>query len=163
MYTWYAHGRHNLIEKLCAESDSNFEPITENEVSKAILQLNSKQAADESGLTAEHLKNSGATLADEITDIFNIILLDKSVPQQFKTGILSPVMTKIERFNSYPCFGKTIWGNNSTTSIGRLRSVLNAVWFFQGTFSGYVSVDYLGSKSRSENKHQCSTIPSNIK
>ena len=86
--------RHNLIEQLCAESDSNFGPITKNEVSKAILQLNSKQASDESSLTAEHLKNSGDTLADEITDIFDIILLDKSVPQQFKTGILSPVMKK---------------------------------------------------------------------
>ena len=31
--------RHNLVEQLCAESDSNFKPISKNEVSKAILQL----------------------------------------------------------------------------------------------------------------------------
>ena len=86
--------RHKLIEQLCKESESDFEPITESEVLKAISQLNSNKAADESGLTAEHLKNSGDTLTNEITDIFNTILKEKCVPQQFKSGILTPVLKK---------------------------------------------------------------------
>ena len=86
--------RHKLIEQLCKESESDFEPITENEVLKAISQLNSNKSADESGLTAEHLKNSGDTLINEITDIFNTILQEKCVPSQFKSGILTPVLKK---------------------------------------------------------------------
>ena len=61
--------RHKLIEQLCKESESDFEPITENEVLKATSQLKSNRSADESGLTAEHLKNSGDTLTNEIKDI----------------------------------------------------------------------------------------------
>ena len=79
---------------MCKESESDFEPITECDVLKAISQLNSNKAADESGLTAEHLKNSGDTLTYEITDIFNTILKEKCVPQQFKSGILTPVLKK---------------------------------------------------------------------
>ena len=61
---------------------------------KAISQLNSNKSADDSGLTAEHLKNSGDTLINEITDIFNTILQEKCVPSQFKSGILTPVLKK---------------------------------------------------------------------
>lgn len=56
--------------------------------------LNSKKAADEQGLTAEHVKYSGRALIHEITDIFNNIVSEGKVPQLFKTGILTPVLKK---------------------------------------------------------------------
>ena len=40
------------------------------------------------------MKNSGDTLINEITDIFNTILQEKCVPSQFKSGILTPVLKK---------------------------------------------------------------------
>ncbi|MCG7878106.1 MAG: reverse transcriptase family protein, partial [Candidatus Thiodiazotropha endolucinida] len=86
--------RHQLIEEMANECSTFPEPITEEEVHKAISQLNSKKAADELGLVAEHLKYSGASAISEITDIFNTILAEKNVPQLFKTGILTPVLKK---------------------------------------------------------------------
>ena len=43
---------------------------------------------------AEHLKFSGNTLMEDITDIFNEILKTKTIPAAFKSGILTPVLKK---------------------------------------------------------------------
>ena len=60
----------------------------------AIRSLNNKKASDEFGLTAEHLKFSENIITEEITDIFNQILQTKTVPDAFKSGILTPVLKK---------------------------------------------------------------------
>ena len=86
--------RHHLIAQLCEESLSEPEPITTKEVREAALQLNNKKAADELGLTAEHLRTSGRALIEDITDIFNEILQSKTIPDSFKSGILTPVLKK---------------------------------------------------------------------
>ena len=86
--------RHELIKQICEASNNQLEPITPDEVYKAMSQLNSKKAADEQGLTAEHLKYSGKVLIEEITDIFNSIIAEGKVPQMFKSGILTPVLKK---------------------------------------------------------------------
>lgn len=49
---------------------------------------------DEFYLAVEHLKHSGTGLIEEITDIFNQILESKTVPDAFKSGILTPVLKK---------------------------------------------------------------------
>ena len=64
------------------------------EVRNAIRSLNNKKASDEFGLTAEHLKFSENILVEEITGIFNQILQTKTVPDAFKSGILTPVLKK---------------------------------------------------------------------
>ena len=46
------------------------------------------------GLSAEHLKYSGAVLLQTIAEIFNEILTTKSVPEAFKSGIITPVHKK---------------------------------------------------------------------
>ena len=64
------------------------------EVTKAINQLNNKKAADELGLTVEHLMYSGKSLLENITSIFNEILKTKTIQAAFKSGILTPVLKK---------------------------------------------------------------------
>ena len=86
--------RHKIIDKLCKESSQQPEPFSTKEVQSAVRTLNNKKAADEFGLSAEHLKNSGNVIIEEITDIFNQILQSKTVPDAFKSGILTPVLKK---------------------------------------------------------------------
>ena len=86
--------RHHLIAQLCEESLSEPEPFTTKEAREAAVQLNNKKAADELGLTGEHLKYSGCALIEDITDIFNEILQSKTIPDSFKSCILTPVLKK---------------------------------------------------------------------
>ena len=65
------------------------DPITSEEVMKAISQLNAKKSPDETGLTAEHLKYAGKAAANFISILFNQIMTEKKVPDMFKTVILT--------------------------------------------------------------------------
>ena len=71
----------NLIKQICDESKSSLDPISPEEVHRAVSHLNSKKEADEQGLAAEHLKHSGGVLIQEITDISNNILTEKKSPK----------------------------------------------------------------------------------
>ena len=66
--------RHKIIELICKENLDQPEPISTKEVQDAISSINNKKAADEFGLSAEHLKHSGKVLIVGITAIFNQIL-----------------------------------------------------------------------------------------
>ena len=78
-----------MISKLCQESSETADPFTAKEVKEAFSKLNNKKAQDEFGLAAEHLKLSSETFIEEITTIFNQILESRTVPESFKTGILT--------------------------------------------------------------------------
>ena len=56
---------------------------------------NKKKKTDEYGLSTEHLKYAGKAIIEDITDIFNQIILEKQVPRFFKSGILAPVLKKL--------------------------------------------------------------------
>ena len=86
--------RHELINQICEESSEILDPVTPEEIEEGISKLNSKKSPDEFGLTAEHLKCSGPVIIEIITDLFNQIFQEKSVPEPFKTGILTPVLKK---------------------------------------------------------------------
>ena len=86
--------RHELINKLYENNPEMLDPITSEEVTKAISQLNAKKSPDETGLTAEHLKYAGKAAANFISILFNQIMTEKKVPDMFKTGILTPVLKK---------------------------------------------------------------------
>ena len=57
----------NGLLMLCKESSQQPEPFSTKEVRSAVRTLNNKKAADEFGLSAEHLKNSGNVIIEEIT------------------------------------------------------------------------------------------------
>ena len=93
-YLELCSARHSIITQICEESTDEIEPFTEKDVRDAIFKLNNKKAADEYGLTAEHLKLSGHALIEDITGLFNHILQSRTVPASFKSGILTPVLKK---------------------------------------------------------------------
>ena len=86
--------RHELINQICEESSEILYPVTPEEVEEGISKLNGKKSPDEFGLAAEHLKCSGPLIIEIITDLFNQIFQEKSVPEPFKIEILTPVLNK---------------------------------------------------------------------
>lgn len=83
-----------VIEEITEKNPDELVPFSENEVLIAIKSLNSGKAADESELTAEHLKYSDKVLLPLIVEIFNDILTKKKVPEVFKSGIINPIHKK---------------------------------------------------------------------
>ena len=53
-----------------------------------------------SNFTKLHLKMAGGVIIPYATKIFNQILKNKTIPDIFKTGILTPVLKKLKRRNS---------------------------------------------------------------
>lgn len=86
--------RERLITEICDNEQSVQNPIVESEVKSAIDQLNTGKAPDEFGLVSEQLKASKNILLPYITTIFNQIIESKHVPEDFKVGIVTPVLKK---------------------------------------------------------------------
>ncbi|CAC5387307.1 unnamed protein product [Mytilus coruscus] len=86
--------RQQLYEQAMDKEAEDPEQFTETEVMKAIGKLNTKNSADESGITAEHLQNSKSTVSSVLTSIFNNIIMKRIVPVSFKFGILTQVLKK---------------------------------------------------------------------
>lgn len=86
--------RETLISRLCDNTRTELEPIQEQEVQTALKKLNTGKSADEFGLVAEQLKASKDILTPIITATFNQFITNKSVPNSFKGGIVTPVLKK---------------------------------------------------------------------
>ena len=74
-----------MISKLCQENAETVRPFTGKEVKLAISKLNKIKAQDEYGLAAEHLKHSSETFIEDITMVFNQMLVSRTVPEAFKS------------------------------------------------------------------------------
>ena len=85
----------------CKETETSYREesatdicVSEAEVGIAIDQLNNEKALDEYGLSSEHFKAANPVIVPTVTKLFNSILLEKKVPANFKTGIITPVLKK---------------------------------------------------------------------
>ncbi|CAC5425418.1 unnamed protein product [Mytilus coruscus] len=86
--------RQRLLEEVLYNQQTNIKPYKEDDISKAIDNLNTGKSPDEYGLCAEHLKLAKETVTPTLTNIFNNILINRAVPTEFKSGILTPVLKK---------------------------------------------------------------------
>ena len=84
----------DLIQELTECEPGSLPVISEKDIHQAIKSLNNGKSPDEMGLSEEHLKYSCAVLLQTIAEIFNEILTTKSVPEAFKSGIITPVHKK---------------------------------------------------------------------
>jgi hypothetical protein len=64
--------RQKLITQIYSEDSSPIDPFKEEDVSKAVKQLNAGKAADEYGIVAEHLKMAGGVIIPYATADSNI-------------------------------------------------------------------------------------------
>ena len=87
--------KYEHIKVLCNETGSGAKiRFTVSDVKKAVSKLNNGKSADEFGLHAEHFKAGGDIVVPLLVALFNDILKSGSVPQSFKSGILTPVHKK---------------------------------------------------------------------
>ena len=83
-----------LIREFIENFDELLDPISEEEVKVAINSLNSNKAADEFGISAEHLKYASSSLVPSLTLLLNAIIEFSFIPDQFKSGILYPILKR---------------------------------------------------------------------
>ena len=83
-----------IIEGICLKNKKQLDPVSEEDVKKVIQQLKNGKAADYAGLTSEHLKHAADEVAPSITNIINAIFTKAEIPEELKTGILTPVLKK---------------------------------------------------------------------
>ena len=69
-------------------------PVSPDEVQKAINRLNTNKAADSRGLTAEHLKLAIPHILHPLSRLFTICMQEGIQPAAFSTGSLTPVGKK---------------------------------------------------------------------
>ena len=79
---------------ITSDEQSCSEPldITSDVVASAIKKLNSRKAADEFGISSEHLQNSPHSVTTFFTNLFGKFLNDQKVPGNLKSGILTSML-----------------------------------------------------------------------
>ena len=79
------------------------EAFTEQDVQKAVSNLNTGKSADEYGIQTEHLKLSGPHILPLLVKLFNEIVSSGVVPESLKTGVLtlSTKRVKIQPVDNY--------------------------------------------------------------
>ena len=93
-YLDLTHHQLDIMQELCEHNPDSMPTFNEEEIHVAIKSLNSGKSPDEMGLTAEHLKYSGAVLLPTLVTIFDDIVKTKKIPEAFKSGIITPVHKK---------------------------------------------------------------------
>jgi hypothetical protein len=70
---------------------SIFPTVTVNQIEKLIAALKTNKAAYMYGITSEHFKFSHPILESILVDLFNRVVKEKPIPNQFKHGVIVPV------------------------------------------------------------------------
>ncbi len=95
------------IADICATQEK-LHPVSQEEVTAAINDLNRKKAMDIHGLAAEHLRFCSPKVIAAITKIINFFRQSNHLPDQHKLGKLFPVYKKLNPENPYNHRGITI-------------------------------------------------------
>ncbi|CAC5391219.1 unnamed protein product [Mytilus coruscus] len=86
--------RQKIVEETFSQKMPSINPYTEKEVKQATENLNTGKSSDEHGICAEHLEYTQHTVVPALTKINYKILQERKVPNDFKSGILTPVLKK---------------------------------------------------------------------
>jgi hypothetical protein len=84
----------DLIRELCKSVSHTHIPFTSSEIIYYINKLNKKKAADEKGIRAEHFLAADTAISSRIATIFDNIIQQNYIPQDFYSGILLPLHKK---------------------------------------------------------------------
>ena len=114
---------------------------------KAIQKLNSGKAADEYGITAEHVKVARSEIYTIYQDVFNQIFQEGKVAQSFKTGVITSILKK----SKDQMLTENYRGITITSAHGKVfeyvpleknnnsqrQSIEHAIWFYRRALSKY--------------------------
>ena len=95
------------IEVLCKEESSRIEPVSEEEVSRALKRLTTRLWTL-MGLTSEYFKLAGREIMEYLTSLLNYIIMTKSISVVLKEGILTPIFKKGDHSNPSNYSGITV-------------------------------------------------------
>ena len=82
------------IEDICQAQGQLSQPVSVEEVKKAIKYLNRGKAADDMGITAEHFIHADETVLDALCLLLNSLFQAGQVTDSMKTGLVTPVFKK---------------------------------------------------------------------
>ena len=79
------------------EEESNGNPITINEITKAMAKMKKGRSPGEDGLPVEVLKAGGMTVVEQLLNICNRAYETEMVPSDWQKRIISPIFKKGEK------------------------------------------------------------------
>ena len=86
--------QNNIIEKIEKQNGTGIDPVTNEEITRAITRLKSGKAPDEDGISAEHYKYGIEELVPFIIHVLNNVIEHLDIPTFLKSGILTPILKK---------------------------------------------------------------------
>ena len=82
------------IQAICKAAERPINPVTQDEVQKALNKLKNNKAMDTMGLCSEHLKLGGQPVIEFVTGMLNCLIKAKAVSSVLKEGLLTPIYKK---------------------------------------------------------------------
>ena len=82
------------IQSICEAVEPPINPVTQNEVQKALNKLDNNNAMDSMGLYSENQKLGGQPVTEFLTGMLNCLIRSKAVSVVLKEGLLTPIYKK---------------------------------------------------------------------
>ena len=82
------------IITICVTEEREINPVTEEEVQKALSRLKNNKAMDSMGLCSEHLKLGGQPVVEFLTGLLNGVIKARTVSVVLKEGLHTPIYKK---------------------------------------------------------------------
>ncbi|MEW8545672.1 MAG: reverse transcriptase family protein [Candidatus Thiodiazotropha sp.] len=82
------------INTICETKERKIDPVTEEEVQRALNKLKNNKAMDSMGLCSEHLKMGGQPVIGFLTGFLNSVIKAHAVSAVMKEGLLTPIYKK---------------------------------------------------------------------
>ncbi len=96
------------IATICNRQVAAAEELNSSDVQNLLKGLNRNKAADVHGLTVEHFLHAGPNTLQLLQKIMNFIIRESTLPADQKTGVLTPVYKKAEKYNPFNHRGITV-------------------------------------------------------
>ena len=106
------------IEKIASQHKESCIELNIEIIGETINKMKNGKSPDGDGIMAEHLKFGGTVLLEYLQKLFNTIILEQKIPDQFKNGIITPIYKKQN---------KPIWDPNSYRRI-TVASIIGKVF-----------------------------------
>ena len=115
-----------LIEMITSSNSEHSEKlvITIEDIEKSVKGLNRGKSPDSYGISAEHIQHGGYIIIKYLFDIFKCMIKNRIVPDEIKTGLLTPILKK-------PKDPKNPNGYRGITVLVTLEKIFEKIWLIK--------------------------------
>ena len=82
------------IEQIASQDKQSLISLDLETIEETINKMKNRKSPDGDGIMAEHFKFGGMVLLEFLQKLFNIIISEQKIPDQFKNGIITPIYKK---------------------------------------------------------------------